>query len=173
MTDSSKHAGTDNVALRPATEADWAQICNWLRLPHVQRWWGPASGGEAAVRIVFETPTAVARIVDCDGEQIGYAHAIEATHWGEELPEGMPPGTWDVDLFIASVPHRGRGLGKVILDQLAEEIFSTTMAIALSVFVSVRNEAAVRAYEKAGFKWERVWNDPIDGPCWMLLRHRP
>ena len=35
------------------------------------------------------------------------------------------------------------------------------------------DEPAIRAYERAGFQWARVWEDPISGPSWMMLRHRP
>jgi RimJ/RimL family protein N-acetyltransferase len=45
--------------------------------------------------------------------------------------------------------------------------------VALSVFVSLANEPAIRAYERAGFQWAEVWEDPIFGPSWMMLRHRP
>jgi aminoglycoside 6'-N-acetyltransferase len=85
----------------------------------------------------------------------------------------MPAGTWDVDLFIAEPGHRGCGAGERALELLAEEVFTTTLAPALAVFVSVRNEAAVRAYERAGFAWARVWEDPLLGPSWMMLRTRP
>ena len=75
-------------------------------------------------------------------------------------PEEVPTGTWDIDLFIASAEHRGRGLGAAALALLAEEVFATTLAVACCAFVSVRNEAAVRAYERTGFRWRRIWQRP-------------
>jgi aminoglycoside 6'-N-acetyltransferase len=40
------------------------------------------------------------------------------------------------------------------------------------VFPSVRNERAVRAYEKAGFRWQSVWDDPGVGPSWFMVARR-
>ncbi len=162
----------NNLSLRPALESDWPLIQSWLAMPEVSRWWGSSSAAFAEIKIVFETRSAIARIIEHDGEPVGYAHAIDASHWGDELPAGLPPGTWDIDLFIASTQHRGRGIGEQVVKRLAEEVFSTTLAVALSVFVSVRNERAIRGYENAGFHWVKVWNDPIHGASWLLLRER-
>jgi len=52
-------------------------------------------------------------------------------------------------------------------------VFATTLAVAVCVFASIENEAAVRAYEKAGFRWRRVWHDPISGPEWFMIAERP
>lgn len=161
------------ITLRPATDADWPTLRDWLRMPDVKDWWGSASAAEAEIRTVLETNSAIARIIEAGNEPIGYAHAIDATYWGTDLPDGMPPGTWDVDIFIASKQHRGNGAGPRAMDLLAEEVFGSTLALAMSVFVSVKNERGIRAYEKSGFRWVRVWDDPLFGPSWLMLRRRP
>lgn len=162
-----------NVLLRAVAPEDWPLLLKWLRDPAVERWWGSPSSSEAGIRLVLETPAAIGRMIEVAGLPVGYAHAIDATCWGEELPEVLPPWTWDVDLFIGEPAFRGRNIGGAALDLLAAEVFGTTLAMALSVFVSVRNEAAVRAYERAGFNWVSVWEDPIAGPEWLMLRERP
>lgn len=162
-----------DVTLRPVAAGDWPLIRAWIARPDIQRWWGSAAAAEAEMRLVAESGPALARLVLVDGRPVGYAHAIDAGHWGSALPEGMPPGTWDADIFIADPEFRGRGVGETALNLLAEEVFSTTLAVALSVFVALANEPAIRAYERAGFQWARVWEDPIFGPSWMMLRQRP
>lgn len=164
---------TQHIALRPVAHSDWPMLLKWLRDPAVERWWGNASAAEAEVRMVLETPSAIGKIIEFGGTPVGYAHAIDAAYWGEDLPDVLPPLTWDVDLFIGEAEYRGRNIGGAALDQLAAEVFGSTLAMALSVFVSVRNEAAVRAYERAGFQWLTVWEDPIAGPEWLMLRQRP
>lgn len=164
---------SEDISIRPAHGPDWELIRGWLRMPEIQQWWGTASSTEAEVRLVMETPSALARVVTADAVPIGYAHAIDALHWGSGLPEGMPPGTWDIDAFIARQEWRGRGAGRRAVELIAAEVFSTTLAPAVSVFTSVRNEPAVRAYEKAGFHWVRIHDDPIHGPCWMMIKERP
>ena len=48
------------------------------------------------------------RIVEAGGAPIGYAQAVEIGLWGEARPDDVAPGTWDIDLFIASAEHRGQ-----------------------------------------------------------------
>jgi len=125
------------------------------------------------MNIALNSRHALCRIIEADGVPVGYAHAVDATAWGEELPQDLPAGTWDLDLFIASEEHRGKGVGQAALAELKQEVFSTTLAAAVCVFPSIRNERAVRAYEKAGFRWQRIWNDPQMGPSWFMLAERP
>jgi aminoglycoside 6'-N-acetyltransferase len=161
------------VALRPVTDLDRARIARWLREPDIQRWWGNAAAAEAEVRIALDSPSSICRIIMADAEPIGYAQALDIGQYDDAPLDKVPAGTWDADLFIASSTHRGRGCGERALALLADEVFSTTLAPAVSLFVSVRNEAAVRAYEKAGFRWVSVERDPLLGPCWLMLLSRP
>ncbi|MFN3867562.1 MAG: GNAT family N-acetyltransferase, partial [Hyphomicrobiaceae bacterium] len=133
------------LALRRATTADWRLIRQWIALPDIQRWWGSPAAAEAEIRMALDGEAAISCLVMLGEEPIGYAHAIDAAHWGPSLPDGMPAGTWDIDVFIATPEHRGKGLGEAAVNLLAAEVFATTLALALSVFVPVTNERAVRA----------------------------
>jgi aminoglycoside 6'-N-acetyltransferase len=164
---------SETVRLRPARRADWDLIRGWLARPDIEAWWGPRSATEAEVNIAINSGHALCRIIEAGGVAVGYAHAVDATMWGDELPQDLAPGTWDLDLFIASEEHRGRGVGQTALSQLKDEVFGTTLATAVCVFPSIRNERAVRAYERAGFRWQRIWNDPHMGPSWFMLAERP
>ena len=159
--------------LRPATDADWGMVRKWLRLPAVEKWMGPASSTEAEVIKALGASHSLARIIEFHGRPVGYAHAVDAMTWGEQLPENLEAGTWDMDAFIAEPLARGCGLGPRALAELRAEIFSTTLATAVCIFTSVENEQAVRAYEKAGFEWRRIWHDPLSGPMWLLVSERP
>jgi aminoglycoside 6'-N-acetyltransferase len=159
--------------LRPATPEDRFRIRRWLADPEVQACWGNAASAEAEITLAMGSEASLCRIIEVDGEPIGYAHATEIGLWGGQQPDELPVGTWDIDLFIASAEHRERGAGQTALASLVEEVFATRLAIACCAVVSIRNEAAARAYEKAGFRWLRIWQDPIDGPCWVMLKERP
>jgi RimJ/RimL family protein N-acetyltransferase len=165
--------GDDAVRLRRATRADWDLIRGWLARPDIQEWWGPVAATEAEVNMALGSQHALCRIIEAAGRPVGYAHAVDATLWGDELPQDLEPGTWDLDLFIASEEHRGKGAGQAALALLKEEVFGSTLAVAVCVFPSVKNERAVRAYEKAGFRWQRIWNDPFAGPSWFMVAERP
>jgi aminoglycoside 6'-N-acetyltransferase len=162
-----------SVSLRAATRSDWDMIRGWLARPDIQEWWGPLSATEAEVNVALSSGHALCRIILAGGEPVGYAHAVDATLWGESLPEDLAPGTWDLDLFIASEEHRGQGVGQGALAQLKDEVFASTLALAVCVFPSIRNERAVRAYERAGFRWKRIWNDPHAGHSWFMVAERP
>jgi len=166
-------AAGEPVHLRPARRGDWDLIRGWLARPDIEAWWGPRSATEAEVNIALASEHALCRIIEAGGAPVGYAHAVDATMWGDDLPDDLAPGTWDLDLFIASEEHRGRGVGQVALGMLRDEVFATTLAAAVCVFPSIRNERAVRAYEKAGFRWQRIWNDPYTGPSWFMVAERP
>ncbi|MGE5267260.1 MAG: GNAT family N-acetyltransferase [Deltaproteobacteria bacterium] len=161
------------TSLRPVGQGDLDQIRRWLRQPEVEAWWGPASATLAEVQIAVQSPSALCRIIEVDGVAVGYCHAIDAQIWGDHLPDELQPGTWELDVFIASAAHRGQGFGLKALELLKSEVFSTTLAPAVCLFASIRNEAAVRAYEKAGFRWQSVWTGPGTGPSWFMVAVRP
>lgn len=161
------------VRLRPVATADQSLILRWLAQPDIEAWWGPRSATQAEVTIALGETTALCRIIEADGEPVGYAHAVDAMVWGASLPDDLEPGTYDIDLFIASAAHRGRGVGQAALRALMEEVFTTTLTVAVCVFASVANEGAVRAYEKAGFRWRRVVADPVMGHEWFMIAQRP
>lgn len=166
-----KPAPTPRV--RPVHPRDHDQIYRWLRDPGVQRWWGNAASAEAEIRLALESNAAFCRIIEIDGLAIGYAQAVDAGLTGGFSGVSVPPGSWDCDLFIGSETHRGQGHGQKALDLLVAEVFASTLATACTIVVSVRNERAARAYENIGFRWVTITEDPIHGPCWVMVRDRP
>lgn len=159
-------ATVPRVLLRALTEGDRFRLRRWLAEPHVIQWWGSRAAAEAAVAMAARSPTALARIIAHDGEAIGYTHALDL------VDRRLPPGTWQADVFIGAALLHGQGLGADALMALRDEMFATTMAGGLAVRVSIRNERAVRAIERAGFKWHAVVPDAMLGPCWVLVAGR-
>ena len=156
-----------SLHLRPLNDGDRFRLRRWLSEPHVIAWWGSRSAAEASVAMAEASHTALVRMIDLDGEAIGYAHALDLTD------AHLPPAVWQADVFIGAAPHRGQGLGAVALAALRDELFAATLAQGLAVRVAIRNERAVRAIERCGFKWHVVVTDAQLGPCWLLLAGRP
>lgn len=140
--------------------------------PDVRDWWGNAATAEAEFRIALESRTALQRMIELGTTEIGYAQAVEAGALGAGMPTGIGPGTWGCDLFIASAEHRGKGHGQAALDLLVHEVFSTTLAVACCIIVSIRNEQAARSYERIGFHWVSLIRDPAIGASWVMRRER-
>lgn len=161
------------VSLRPASFKDWPLIARWLAQPDIARWWGSRSAAEAEIRIALDTPTAICSVILVGDEVAGYGQAVDASLTGDEVVLKLPPGTWDISLFIGEPSQRGQGAGPVALNLMIREVFETTLAAGLSVVVPIAHEAAVRTYERAGFRWVRALSDPLFGPSWIMLLERP
>lgn len=174
---STTHPSDAIARLRAATLEDWPLIRRWLGQPEVVRWWGPRATTEAEVMLAMSTPQAICRIIEAPAAAsgwvgVGYAHALDAGLAGSPRIDVLPPGAWQIDVFVASAGHRGRGIGGIALQQMRDEVFETTMAVAVAAFVAVGNEKAVRAYEQAGFSWRAVARDRDRGAAWLMVVER-
>ena len=161
------------LILAPLVPGDGDRIRRWLRDGQVQRWWGNAASAEAEIALARGSEAAISRVIRLAGMAIGYAQAVEYGQPESTRANGVPAGSWECRLFIGSEQHRGKGHGQQALDNLAREVFKSTLAIACVIPVSIRNERAARAYETIGFHWIAISDDPIHGPCWVMLRERP
>lgn len=160
------------IALRPATPQDRFRLRRWLADPALPCWWGPQSCVEAEITLAFASESALARIIERGGEAVGYAQAADAMLWGGGLPPDFAAGQWDVDAFVAAPDVRDEAISRAI-SLLCAEVFATTMALGCCSFVSIRNEASARAFERAGFRWHRIWHDRYLGPSWVMELQRP
>jgi aminoglycoside 6'-N-acetyltransferase len=166
--------GAPSVRLRAALPEDQFLIRRWLAGSDVQISYGSEASAHAEMTLAMQTTAGLARIIEVDGVPVGYAHALEAGVLTEERSERVPAGAWRVAYFLS--PAAGvsdANLADAALSLLADEVFATTLALACSAVVSIRNEPAVRAYERAGFRWSHLWHDPACGASWVMLRERP
>ena len=158
------------IRLRPATAEDGFLLRRWLRDPTTQACSGNRASAEAEITLARMSETALTRIVTSEARPIGYAQAMEAAVRAGAQPPEVLPGTWETQFWIT--PSRP-GVLAAIPALLAAEVFATTLAIACSGLISIRQEMMVRAYERAGFRWRRIWHDPLFGPAWLMLKERP
>jgi RimJ/RimL family protein N-acetyltransferase len=162
-----------SIRLRPATPQDRFLIRRWASDPALQTIGETSASVQAQITLAMDSAAALPRIIEGDGAPIGYAYAAEAGQWTEGSPEGVPSGAWEVSYFLASPKYDRARTGAAVLAILTEEVFATTLSLACSAVVSIRNEAMARAYESAGFHWLRVLHDPYWGPSWLMLKERP
>jgi|SRR6185295_11172232 hypothetical protein len=158
------------VRLRPATGEDGFLLRRWLRDPATLACAGNRASAEAEITLARMSETALRRIVTCEARPIGYAQAMEAGARAGPQPPDLLPGSWETQFWITPVPANVLAL---IPKLLAAEVFATTLAIACCGLISIRQEMMVRAYERAGFRWRRIWHDPLFGPVWLMLKERP
>lgn len=163
---------SNSVQLRPARRSDWPMIDSWLGIEEIKRWWGSHPAAQAAVLAALDAPMGLCSIIEAGGVPVGYAHALEAEVASDVRADPSLALCYRIDAFVGERDHRGRGIGEAALRLVFEEVFATTLAPAVFSVVPIRNEAAVRAHEKAGFGWVRVIDDTLLGPCWLMRRER-
>jgi aminoglycoside 6'-N-acetyltransferase len=161
------------LRLRPAADEDRFRIRRWLGQPHAEAQWGNAAAAEAEINLAIASSAALCRIIERDGIAIGYVHALDVGLLGGEPPAGLAPGTWQLSVLLASPADATPATMGTALALMAEEVFATTLAVACAGLVSIRGEAGVRAFERAGFRWQRILEDRLLGRAWLMLRERP
>jgi len=127
------------VTLRPATDGDVDALVAIRRTPEVCRWWGDEEDYRAAVADELgHTYTILA-----GGEIVG------AIQWYEEDdPEYRHAG---MDIYLH--PGRsGRGFGTDAVRTLARHLTGALGHHRLVIDPAADNAAAIRSYEKVGFK---------------------
>jgi aminoglycoside 6'-N-acetyltransferase len=141
----------DRVVLRPMEPEDTTRLREILVTPEVARWWGaepegfPLSDDPGATRYALLVEGRVAGLVQWDEEkEPDYRHA------------------W-IDLFVEPSLH-GQGFGTDAVATLARHLFDEQGHHRITIDPAADNAAAIRSYEKAGFRrvgvMRSAWRDP-------------
>jgi aminoglycoside 6'-N-acetyltransferase len=123
----------ERVVLRPLSDADVGRVEEIQRQPSVVGRWGEPSGFEGVVPFAIEL----------DGEVVGLIQYHE-----EDDPMYRHAG---VDLFLAE-EVQGQGLGTDAVRTMARYLIHERGHHRLTIDPAADNIAAIRAYEKVGFK---------------------
>ena len=123
----------ERVVLRPLNDADLARVEEIQRQPSVAARWGEPSGFEGVVPFA----------VELDGEVVGLIQYHE-----EEDPMYRSAG---IDLFLAQ-EAQGQGLGTDAVRTMARYLVKERGHHRLTIDPAADNLAAIRAYEKVGFR---------------------
>lgn len=143
-------------------------MADWLKHPHARQWWGdPAENLHEAVTA---DPGLGQALIQVDGRPVGYLRwrrlsraALTTIRLGDALDDVI-----DVDLLIGDPRARGRGIAAAALGRLCPRLLADPSVNQLVMCMSIENNPAVRAAEKAGFVRTIQYEDPEWGPCWVL-----
>ena len=130
------------VVLRPLRPDDVERVAEIQTEPGVARWWGPPDRDDLQ-RKADGRDEAVGFAVEHEGELVGFIQYEEVND-----PEYRQAG---IDLFLAERAH-GRGLGTDAVRTLARHLVHERGHHRLTIDPAVENAAAIRAYEKVGFR---------------------
>jgi aminoglycoside 6'-N-acetyltransferase len=130
----------ERVVLRRVEPGDGSRLEEILREPEVAHRWGSFEEGEVAEQFVDRD---TAFVVMIDGEVIGAIQYEE-----EDDPMYRHAG---IDIFLTAARH-GEGLGTDALRRLARFLIEERGHHRLSIDPAADNQAAIRAYERVGFR---------------------
>jgi len=163
-----------NLRLRDVTNDDLPLIGRWLHADHVRGIWGDPG---ANFRLLSAPPAGGNRraIVEADGRGVGLVLWQHPTR--EELDlaglDDIPTSVIDIDILIGEFEALGRGLGSGAISRVAEIALSDPTVPFAMACARVDNLASQRAFAKAGFRQDRVFDDVPNGPHVLMVRHRP
>lgn len=130
----------DRVRLRPIGAADRVRAHEILATPEVARWWGAPDSETEGLYTAEDGFRCY--VVECDGVVVGLIQSCE-----ELDPQYRHAG---IDIAVHPGFH-GRGLGTDALRALAGHLFDQGHH-RLTIDPAAANEAAIRMYEKVGFR---------------------
>jgi aminoglycoside 6'-N-acetyltransferase len=144
------------VTIRPLARDDAAELLRIHETPEVRRWWGPPDEGFP----LADEPEATRQTIEVDGAIAGMIQ------FSEELePKYRHAG---IDLFLDPVLH-GRGLGTEAVRQVVRQLVEDRGHHRITIDPAADNAAAIRAYEKVGFRAVGVmrrYERDVDGDGW-------
>ena len=155
-----------DYAFRRMSSADLPLIRRWLATPEVVRWWGDPSEQYALVSGDLDHPDMDQFIVTLDDRPFGYIQSYPLSTWNQGFG-AQPIATRGIDQFIGEPEMIGRGHGSSFIRQFVDTLLRNgTPRIVTDP--DPANIRAVRAYEKAGFREERMVDTP-DGRSLLMV----
>ncbi|MGH6727511.1 MAG: GNAT family N-acetyltransferase [Pseudolabrys sp.] len=144
---------------RPMTTADLPMVKQWLATPAVVQWWGNTDEQFELVSGDLKVEGVDQFIVAAGERPFGYIQCYDPGLWPENGFGEQPPGTRGIDQFIGKPDMIGCGHGSAFVRQFVEARLADGAPHVITDPVP-DNARAIRAYEKAGFRRQRLVNTP-------------
>lgn len=141
----------------------------WLLRPHVRRWYDDVAAEaypDDAITddlhaIRGEDPTDLF-VIKLDGRPIGEIQSYlidDHPDYASQVALGQP--AFGIDLFIGEPELIGKGHGPALVRAFLRDVAFPRYGVDLCVIGPTRsNVAAIRAYEKAGFRFLKTYLEP-------------
>lgn len=167
-----------DISFVPFSELHFPLMSEWLESPHVKKWWG--QNIVYTDEIVKEQYTSYTQghkeingicksihsyIILVEQKPIGYIQAYNAYDFPRskpllELPESLAA----LDIFIGEETYLKKGIGSEAIKKFVEAYLFPYYQYCF-VDPEFKNEQAVHAYERAGFKIFKK----VDNIFWMMM----
>src|SRR5215212_8425024 len=143
-----------NIVLRPLREDDVEQVAEIQAEPGVARWWGSPNKAELR-RQADGSDNEKALAIEKEGELVGLIQYHE-----ENEPDFRHAG---IDIFLAE-RAQGHGLGTDAVRTLVRYLIDERGHHRLTIDPAADNAAAIRAFEKVGFRAVGIMRSYERGP---------
>jgi len=149
----------EQITFRAMQESDTALLFQWLKEPHVARWWWPYRGlYERFVErfnLAAYKQNAYNPFIGYVNEQpiafIQYYNAARSYHTWKQVYRDPLAKAVGVDMCIGEPNCVGKGYGTTILKAFVKKIFDETDTLTILIDPDATNQAAIRCYQKVGF----------------------
>jgi len=150
-------------------EEDLPLVRTWLLRPHVQQWFDDVPTDRYPDDAIVERRLAMSGqdptdhfIIVLDGRPIGDIQSYridDHPEYAAQIAVGRP--AVGIDLFIGEPEIIGRGHGPALIRAFLGDVAFPRYGVDLCVIGPTRsNTAAIRAYEKAGFRFLKTYLEP-------------
>jgi aminoglycoside 6'-N-acetyltransferase len=147
---------SERLLLRPLAPGDETELRRIHATPEVARWWDAPDDGFPWT----DEPDCTRLVIEVDGAVAGMIQ-----YWEEPEPKYRHAS---IDLFLDPASH-GRGLGTEAVRRVVRELVDERGHHRITIDPAAANAAAIRAYEKAGFRRVGVmrrYERDADGAGW-------
>ena len=174
------------IVFTPLGDGHLATLAEWLRSPHVSRWWpDPCELPQVTERyhpIVEGTDTAHGFVIELDDIPIGYIQSYrlaDEPQWSATLAVAIElRDAAGIDYLIGAAEMTGRGYGTRAIREFVASLWQRYEDVSTVVVpVQQANVASWRALERAGFR--RAWEGLLDtdepgdqGPAYIYVFER-
>ena len=167
--------GAPRIGFRRLGVDDLQQVFLWLIRPHVAKGYAAAPSGFMETVAKFgprtrEGNVVRAYIVTIDGRDAGYIQSYDVASFADYAGQlECEAGTTSVDLFIGEDDLVGRGVGPRVVERFVKEVVLADPAVRVCIAgPGEGNVAAIRAFEKAGFRrWKVLRSEDREAECVM------
>lgn len=156
-----------SISFYPLTKNDLSLLYKWLLTTHVRTWWDTKVPWTMnLIQEKYETyirgyklvnhvkKPLYAYIIHCDNIPIGYIQTYNTHNFPHEPKfnlHKLPTSCAGLDFYIGEEAYLGKGLGSIILKKfLAQHVWPHYTSCLVNT--EANNTAAIKTYEKAGFK---------------------
>jgi aminoglycoside 6'-N-acetyltransferase len=163
--------GAPRYSFRDVTREDFPLLATWLAEPHIAKWWGGVDEELASIEYSMTSVETRPMIAELDGRPIAYLQYYDPYLEEDHPYQDQPKGTLGIDISIGNAELVGIGHGSAIIRQLTSELFENG-AKRIVIDPDPENAQAIRAYEKAGFRYVDT-RTSIYGPAHFMALDAP